>query len=174
MDPCGKLQYRIPNNSAEDQFIGRIDYNRGSRHSIFGRYFISDFRNPAIFDGKNALTTTKPGVRPRSQSLTFADNYSFGPGTINSFHANLGRMRILRGPSPNLFSPQDVGINVAQNIDHYIDLNVTNLMPLGCGTCAPAYYVTNTYQGRRLRSHPRRTSDCRRRKLYSPAAQFDG
>ena len=30
-------------------------------------------------DGKNALTTTKPGVRPRSQSLTLADNYTFGP-----------------------------------------------------------------------------------------------
>ena len=110
-DPCGKLQYGIPNNSVEDQYIGRIDYNQSSKHSIFGRYFIADYRNPAIFDGKNALTTTKPGVAPRSQSLTLGDNYSFGPGTMSAFHANVGRMRILRGPSPNLFSPRDVGVN---------------------------------------------------------------
>ncbi len=145
-DPCGKIQYGIPNNSAEDQFIARIDYNQSSKNQVFGRYFISDFRNPAIFDGKNALTTTKPGVRPRSQSLTLADNYTFGAGLVSSFHATLGRMRVLRGPSPNLISPQDVGINVAQNIEHYIDLNVTNFLQFGCGTCAPAYYMTNTFQ----------------------------
>jgi hypothetical protein len=145
-DPCGTVQYGIPNNSDEDQFIGRADYNQSTKNSIFGRYFIADYRNPAIFDGKNALTTTKPGVAPRSQSVTLGDNYSFGPGTISSFHASFGRMRILRGPSSNLFSPQDVGINISQLIDHFIALDVTNFMTFGCGTCAPAKYVTNTYQ----------------------------
>ena len=145
-DPCGKLQYGIPNNPAEDQIIGRIDFNQSAKNQIFGRYFVSDYRNLAIFDGKNMLTTTKAGVRPRSQSYTVADNYTFGPGTVSSFHGTFGRMRVLRGPSPNMISPQDVGINVAQNIDHYIDINVTNFMQFGCGTCAPAYYVTNTFQ----------------------------
>ena len=52
-DPCGKYQYGIVNNSEEDQLIGRVDFNPSEKHSIFGRYFISDYRNPAVFDGQN-------------------------------------------------------------------------------------------------------------------------
>jgi hypothetical protein len=145
-DPCGKYQYGIPNNSDEDQLIGRIDFNPTDRHSIFGRYFISDYRNPAIFDGKNLLTTTKAGVRPRSQSLTLGDTFSFGPGTVSSFHAHVGRMRILREPPPDIISPRDVGINIAQYVDHFIYMDVTNFFNLGCGTCSPSFYITNTMQ----------------------------
>jgi hypothetical protein len=143
-DPCGRITYGIPNNSAEDQYIGRIDFNQSERHSIFSRYFISDYRNPAVFDGKNALTTTKPGVAPRSQSFTVGDTYSLTPTTISAFHATFNRLRIFRGPADNLISPNTVGINISQYVPNFIYLQVNNFFTLGCGTCSPGFFNTNT------------------------------
>ena len=145
-NPCGKVQYGIPANTEEDQIIGRIDYNQSQKNSIFGRYFISDYRNPAIFDGKNLLTTTKAGVAPRSQSLTLGDNYSISPTTLSAFHATFTRLRINRGPASNLISPATVGINVSDLVPNFIYLTVTNFFTLGCGTCAPGHFNTNAFQ----------------------------
>ena len=144
-DPCGKIQYGIPNNSSDDQFIGRADFNPSQKHFIFGRYFVSDYRNPAIFDGKNALTTTKPGVAPRSQTVTLGDTYTFTPTTISAFHATFNRLRINRGPAANLISPNTVGINLSQYVSNFI--YVTPSAPyfnIGCGTCSPGFFNTNT------------------------------
>src|SRR5260221_4575810 len=84
-------------------------------------------------------------------------------------------MRILRGPSEDLFSPPDVGINIAQIVPHFISLDVTNFMTLGCGTCAPAYYATTTYQVAEdvdlIRGAHQISSG---NELYPPAAQCDG
>ncbi|MDQ2945232.1 MAG: carboxypeptidase-like regulatory domain-containing protein, partial [Acidobacteriota bacterium] len=145
-DPCGRVQYGIPNNGDEDQVIGRVDYYLTEKHSIFGRYFYSDFHNDPVFNGTNALTTTKPGVADRSQSLTLGDNYSFGPNLISSFHATGTRLAVTRGSAPNLFSPADVGINISDLVSHFITLNVNNSFNLGCGTCAPGYFNTNSWQ----------------------------
>src|SRR6185436_12871120 len=104
----------------------------------------SDYRNPAIFDWKNILTTTKPGVAPRSQSLTVGDTYSINPTTISSFHATFTRLRIDRGPAANLINPQTVGINIPLYVQNFIYMDVTNLFSMGCGTCTPGFFNTNT------------------------------
>ncbi len=67
-DPCGRLQLAIPNNSDEDQFLTRGDWNKSDRNSIFGRYFFTDLQNPAVFNG-NLLLTTRAGVLDRVQTL---------------------------------------------------------------------------------------------------------
>ncbi len=68
-DPCGRLQLAIPNNSDEDQFLTRGDWNKSDRHNIFGRYFFTDLRNPAVFTNNNLLFTTRAGVLDRVQTL---------------------------------------------------------------------------------------------------------
>lgn len=67
-DPCGKITYGIPATGDEEQIVGRVDWIHNSKHSLYGRYFLAQYKNPPVFDGKNALTTTAPGnwerVRP--------------------------------------------------------------------------------------------------------------
>ena len=145
-DPCGKYQYGILNNGDEDQIIGRVDYNQSEKHSVFGRYFYSDYSNPPVFNGKNALTTSKAGVADRSQSITLGDNYSIRPNLLSSFHATATRLAVTRGAASDLFSPADVGININDLVSHFITLNVTNEFTLGCGTCAPGHFNTNSFQ----------------------------
>src|SRR5690242_16723636 len=45
-DPCGKLNYAIPQTGDEDQFIGRIDFVQSSKHTLYGRYFMAQYQNP--------------------------------------------------------------------------------------------------------------------------------
>src|SRR3954471_19323789 len=54
-DPCGRLQYGIPNNSSEHQNLARGDYTINSSHSLFARYLYAVYDNPATYDGSNAL-----------------------------------------------------------------------------------------------------------------------
>ena len=144
--PCGEVQFGIPANNPDDQFIGRVDYVRREQHSMYGRFFLYDYTAETTFNGSNLLTTTTAGNRERSQTATFGDTYSFSPTILNAFHATFNRRRDDRGAAPNLISPQTVGVNIPQLLPKFIDLSVSNYFGAGCGTCAPGYFNDNTYQ----------------------------
>lgn len=144
-DPCGKVTYGIPTTGDEDQAIGRIDWNRSEKHSIYGRYFLAQYSNPATWDPHNALVTTQPGNLMRAQSFTLGDSYSINPNTVNSFHATFHRMRNNRGPSPNFPTAKDLGVNMYVETPNNMQMTVTNAFTIGCGTCAPGFFDINTY-----------------------------
>ncbi|HMF76106.1 MAG TPA: carboxypeptidase regulatory-like domain-containing protein [Bryobacteraceae bacterium] len=145
-DPCGQIRYGIPANSPDSSYVARVDYVVSPKHNMFGRYFLYDYTLPATFDGSNALTTTTAGNDDRSQTATFGDTYTFSPTSLNSFHVTFNRRRDNRGSAPNLFSPVSLGVNMFNLLPNFINLTVTNYFAVGCGTCAPGYFNTNTYQ----------------------------
>ena len=108
-NPCGKITYGIPSTGDEDQFIGRIDWVQNSKHTLYGRYFLAQYTNPPVFDGKNALTTTAPGNWERAQTITLGDTYSLSPTTLNAFHATFSRRRDDRGELPITSTPPPSG-----------------------------------------------------------------
>jgi hypothetical protein len=59
-DPCGRLVYSIPSPSGENQYIGRADWHKSAKNTIYGRYHIADYANPGVFTD-NILTTTRSG-----------------------------------------------------------------------------------------------------------------
>ncbi|HYL76267.1 MAG TPA: TonB-dependent receptor [Bryobacteraceae bacterium] len=146
-DPCGLTFFGQPSNNPDTQYIGRVDYVRNEKHTIYGRYYIYDYTAQSFFDGKNALTTgPTPGNRDRSQTATIGDTYAFSPTKLNSFHATFDRRADNRGSAANLFGPHDLGINMFQNIPDYIQITVSNYFNVACGTCAPGYFNVNNYQ----------------------------
>src|SRR5205823_1819709 len=58
---CGTVTFGIPATGDEEQYIGRVDFVINEHHSLFGRYFADDYRNPPVFASQNLLTTTAPG-----------------------------------------------------------------------------------------------------------------
>jgi hypothetical protein len=145
-DPCGRIQYGIPANNPDNQWVGRVDYSLSPKHNMFGRFYLYDYTGETTFDGKNALTTTTPGNNDRSVTGTFGDTYSFSENSVNSFHLTFNRRRDNRGDAPNLFSPVSVGVNMFNLLPNFIQLGITNYFSIGCGTCAPGHFNTNTYQ----------------------------
>src|SRR5215469_12829201 len=148
-DPCGLFLYGQPANNPDWQYIGRVDYVRSEKHTIFGRFYNYNYTAQRFFDGKNALTTgPNPGNFDNSVTATMGDTYIVSPTMVNSFHATFDRRADNRGSATNLFGPQALGItNFADNMpDNYIQLTVSNYFNVACGTCAPGYFNINNYQ----------------------------
>ena len=148
-DNCGIELYGQPANNPDWQAIGRVDYVRSDRHSLYGRYYIYNYTAQAFFNGSNVLTTgPNPGARDETNSVTLGDTYTLSPTSVNAFHATYNRRADNRGSAPNLFGPQSLGINgFADNMpDTYMQITVTNYFNVNCGTCAPGYFNDNTYQ----------------------------
>src|SRR6266478_3902400 len=85
-DPCGQINYSIPNPNNENQYIGRADWLQSARNTIFGRYFIADYDNPPYYTN-NILTTTRAGLEDRTQTVTLGNQYSISPTFVNAARA---------------------------------------------------------------------------------------
>jgi hypothetical protein len=145
-DQCGKVSFGIPVTGDEQQVIGRVDFVQNEKHTIFGRYFIDAFKNPATYDGKNLLTTTQAGNLEMAQSATIGDNYAFGPGTLNSFHFTFNRRRDDRGPTNIPINPTLLGVNMYSAVPNFLLFTVTGGFSTFCGTCAPGHFNVNAFQ----------------------------
>ena len=142
-DPCGRVTYGIPNPSSESQYLGRIDWIHSEKHTLFGRYFISDYTNPPYYNG-NLLNTTRAGLADRSQSLVLGDNYSLTATFLNSFHATGSRLAVNRGPASDMPNPNTFGIPISVPVSNYMGLSVSGDFTVG-GTIA-SNWIDNSWQ----------------------------
>jgi hypothetical protein len=149
-DQCGTYRYGVPTNNPDDQWIGRVDYNISSKNVFFGRYYLYDYLQLPVFDGKNALTTQTAGNWDKSQTMTIGDTYTVSATMVNSFHATFDRRRDNRAGPLDLPSPADLGVNMFLNTKNFTYASVTNYVNggfgIGCGSCALANFDINTYQ----------------------------
>ena len=145
--PCGVVTYGIPATGDEDEYIGRVDYVINEKHTLFGRYFADDWRNPPVFNGTNLLTTTNPGNFELAQEATIGDTYTFGPGTVNSFHVGFNRIRDNRGPTNFPINWTDLGSQMYSAVPNFLLISsMTGGFTTYCGTCAPGHFNINSYQ----------------------------
>jgi hypothetical protein len=144
-DPCGKLLYSIPNNSSENQYLGRVDATLSQRHSIFGRYYYAGYSNPGVYNN-NLLLTTRTGVVDSVQSLTLGDSFILSATAINAVHFTWTRERIDRGPAPNLPSATDFGLNVAPSVGNSPQISISSYFSSSCGTCSLAQIYSGSKQ----------------------------
>src|SRR5262249_32180952 len=56
-DPCGQVTYGTKDDNNEGQAVGKIDYQLGANHSVFGRYMATFFKQEAAYakDPNNVL-----------------------------------------------------------------------------------------------------------------------
>jgi len=149
-DPSGTFTYSIARTGNEDQMLGRVDFLQSAKNTMFVRYFLDDYSNPAVWDPHNILVTTVTGNVERAQSTTLGDTYTLSPTTVNSFHATFSRRRNDRASAPSMIGPGDLGIasaNLSPTIPNYLQVQITGSAPIaGCSTCTPAHFNVNTFQ----------------------------
>jgi hypothetical protein len=146
-NPCGRTLYGSPVVQNENQIVGRVDYQRSSKQSIFGRYLATTFATVPPFSlSNNILTTTTGGRDNLSQSITLGDTYLAGPGTINSFRASVNRTAIQR-TAKNYFSAPDIGVaNSYSYLPNYMIMSVTGGPAIGSGIEDAFRNFTSAYQ----------------------------
>lgn len=144
-DPCGELFYAVPDPSNEYQYVSRLDWQLSPKHSIFARYFILDYANPAIYTN-NLLTTRRPSLLQRSQTIALGDEFTFTPSLINSVHIDYSRLSVSRSNPSNMPSPAKLGVNMYNGAPNYTELSVSGFFGIGGGSNATADFIRNQWQ----------------------------
>ena len=145
-DPCGRLQYGIPNNSTEHQALGKVDYTLNLRQTFFARYFYAVYDNPATYDGKNVLTLSRTGQNNQAHSLVVGHNFVLSASTLNSLHVTFNRTLNDR-PLPEFFTPTELGSKIFSLQPGYMGLSVTgNGFSVGAGGTNPGYFNSKGWQ----------------------------
>ena len=144
-DPCGKVQYGIPNNSQEQQNLTRVDYTLSPSQTLFVRYLYARYDNPATYDGNNALTLSRTGQNNQVHSVVGGHNWILSPTIVNSAHVTWNKTLNDR-PMPSFFSPGDVGAKVYANIPNFMGISVSSGFNIGTGGTNPGYFNSNGIQ----------------------------
>jgi len=145
-DPCGRLQYGIPNNSTEHQGLTKVDYTISGSQSLFARYFYAVYDNPATYDGTNVLTLSRTGQNNQAHSLVFGHNLIISSSTLNALHITYNRTLNDR-PLPSYFSATDLGSRVSSLVPGYVGVSVTgNGFSVGSGATNPGYFNSKGWQ----------------------------
>src|SRR5438105_3902042 len=108
-DPCGEIRYGRKTNSDEQIYIGKMDYTRSQKHSIFGRFQTAHLLQPTNYDGVNLLSSSEADYRRRADSFVLGDTYLISANTVNSFRGTLLRTVNVK-TFDDLFTLSDLGV----------------------------------------------------------------
>src|SRR5688500_16673158 len=147
-DECGRVQYERTSPTDDAQYIGKVDVQLNSNHSIFTRYMLTTNRAtpPLVANPENILVSTQGGNEQRGHSLTIGDTMVLSNSTVNSLRVTANYTDIHRTHEPIGFDNSDVGIKVHPYLEDYMLLSVTGGFSLGGGTQSEARFKTPSYQ----------------------------
>src|SRR5215471_7547981 len=145
-DPCGKLQYGIPNDNTQHEGLAKGDYTFNANQSVFLRYYYARYDNPAVYDGVNVLTLSRTSQLNQVHSFVGGHNWVLSPNTMNALHLTYNRTLNDR-PLPPFFSATDLGSNIYSLVPQYMGISVTgNGFSVGAGGTNPGYFNSKTFQ----------------------------
>ncbi len=145
-DPCGRVQFGIPNDSTEHQALGRIDYTLNQQHTFFTRYLFARYENPATYDGQNVLTLSRTGQENIANSVVTGHKWLPTSSLVNSFNVTFNKTLNDR-PLPEFFTATELGSRISSPYPGYFGVSVTgNGFTVGAGGTNPGYFNSTAFQ----------------------------
>ena len=141
---CGQVSYAIPLQTADNQFVTRVDYSINARNNLYGRYFLDGYQAPAFFFPSNILVTTQSGNSQRVQTFTLGESFTISSKTVNSAHLTIMRRRNNRGYAPSAINAATLGVNLYQAEPNGLQMTITNKFNIGGGTNSVSHFNDNT------------------------------
>jgi hypothetical protein len=143
--PCGESRYGPVQKINEYQTLGRMDYQIGTKQTLFFRYMATAYLLPAAYGfSKNLLDSTSGGLDDLAQTAALGHTYLFSPTTVNLFRIAVNRVGVHRF-NDDYFSPCDVGVTFFCFVPHQTVINVTGGPSIGVGTAIEAKFIP-TYE----------------------------
>jgi len=115
-DPCGKVNFGLKSNQSEHMEIARLDWQKSDKHSLFGRFFVTNLNIPTTFDPSNALTLNRNGQADRVYALSIGSTYLISANVVSSFRIGANRQEIPKIPDRFATWPE-LGVNAPFNPD---------------------------------------------------------
>jgi Carboxypeptidase regulatory-like domain/TonB dependent receptor-like, beta-barrel len=120
-DPCGQVQFGRAANGDNDLIVGKIDFQKSAKHSLFGRYQGALSFEPTDYDGVNLLSASNADYDRSALSLVIGDTYLIGNSTVNSFRGTINRTRNVKD-TEDYFTATDLGVKNFTYPDGYAKL----------------------------------------------------
>jgi hypothetical protein len=146
-DPCGVMTFAVKSDRDDQQAIGKIDYQLGVKHSVFGRYMMSRFTaEPGYAGGSDSiLKTNVAGANDIIHSTTFGETTVFSASLVNAIRVSANKAKVDNYQTP-FFSPRDIGANIYSYLPGYMSVSVTPGFTIYSGTNTKALFFNDTYQ----------------------------
>jgi hypothetical protein len=117
-DGCGRYVLAIPNNSDEQQYVSRLDYQISGRHRVFGRSFYTKYLHAPLFDpaNPNLLMASGNGGGNDARMSTFAGGWDFviRPNLLSSTRVAYQDTATLRLQVDGIPTWTSLGVNTFQ------------------------------------------------------------
>jgi hypothetical protein len=141
---CGVVQYAIPSQLFDKQFITRVDYTLNAKNNLYGRYLLDGYQLPAFFFPTNILVTTASGnPLQRVQTFTLGEDFTVNTHTVNSAHVTILRRVNDRGYNSNDINAGTLGVNLSYSAPVGLQL-ATSKFTIGGGTNSLSHFNDNT------------------------------
>jgi hypothetical protein len=120
LDPngCGRYVLQIPNDSDEQQYIGRMDYQATDKHRFFGRLFYTKYLHAPLFDknNPNLLMASGNGGGNDARMATFAGGWDYvvSPTLLSATRVSLQHTSTLRIQAEGVPTWASLGVNTFQ------------------------------------------------------------
>lgn len=141
-DPCGKVNYAIPNNQTDTEIITREDWTISPNHHLYARYFHDAYDLPAYFDPHNIFVTTSSAQIQRVHSFTIGEDWTISSRLVNSIHATLLRRSNNRGYAPTDINAAKLGVAAYQAVPNGLQISAGRFT-IGGGTNSVAHFNDN-------------------------------
>jgi len=136
----------------DDMYLGRVDWNKSSKHSLFAHFYVDHNSLPITpFQGNANLAYDTTGyidgaAVAETDMATLDDNYSIGPNLINQ--AVVSYLRTTSNEyNTNTIALSQLGINMPQYLaGGAVDVGVAGSFDLGSGY--DTRFINNNYQFR--------------------------
>ena len=109
-DPCGLFRFGSRVTSDERIYVGRVDYQRTEKHTLFTRYTFHKLISPSDYDLKDPLTATVPDYERAGQSAILGDTYLIGASTVMTARATMLRTRNEKAFAPTIATWSKLGV----------------------------------------------------------------
>ena len=143
---CGQTTFGPIQQVADNQYIGRVDYQISDKQQLFGRYMATKYNlAPSYAISGNILDSASGGLDDLAQSYSLGHTYLFTPTTVNQLRLGYNRIGVLRDNN-DYFSPCDIGVtNFTCFVPHQTVLTVSGGFTVGTGTAIFATFVPSYY-----------------------------
>jgi hypothetical protein len=128
-DPCGKIIYGQRNVNDQKQIVGKVDFQKSDKHSLFGRLLLTYYDDTSPVDATNVLTG---GVNEndKAYAYTIGSTYLVSPNTVNAFR--IGYSKSLQDSSPPLtFDAGELGSKVHIYLPKVMQISITSGFSMG-------------------------------------------
>jgi hypothetical protein len=137
-DPCGKTIFGTPVTTDAHMAIGRIDYQKSDKNSIFGRYLLDSLFSPPPYTvSHNILAAKTLGIDALTQAFSVGDTYLVNANVVNSVRLTANRWVGGRTGADYAGWPQ-MGVKAFSYVPTHLVATVTGGFDISPGGVGPA------------------------------------